>query len=139
MFSLVYMSTASPGFDESNVVDILRVARKRNGEIGVTGMLLFKDGSFMQALEGDEDVVRGLFSLIQTDPRHYGITIMLERQIEKREFPEWTMAFCNPDLLQPNDVKIFNDYLIDAEDKALGAGAPSLAKAFLKKFKHAIR
>ena len=58
-------------------------------------MLLYKDGNFMQALEGPDDAVRALFATIRSDERHRGVILLLEQQIEQRSFSDWTMGFQN--------------------------------------------
>jgi len=72
MFSLIYVSSAVTEFSKSELVDLLESCHANNANLGVTGMLLYKDGNFMQALEGNEDVVRGLHAKIALDPRHRG-------------------------------------------------------------------
>lgn len=58
-------------------------------------MLLYKDGNFMQALEGEEKTVRNLYNKIEADSRHRGSMILLKETIEERQFPNWTMGFRN--------------------------------------------
>ena len=53
-------------------------------------MLLYKDGNFMQAIEGDEDVVRALHARIALDPRHRGLITLLEGSVPERQFPDWS-------------------------------------------------
>ena len=65
MFQLVYLSSASQPFSEDDLVALLTQARQNNTAHGLTGMLLYKDGNFMQVLEGDEAEVRRLFHTIE--------------------------------------------------------------------------
>ena len=60
MFHLVYVSSAVRPFSKSELVELLNVTRDNNSRLGVTGMLLYRDGNFMQVLEGGEPVVRAL-------------------------------------------------------------------------------
>jgi hypothetical protein len=62
-------------------------------EQGVSGMLLYKDGNFMQLLEGEETVVRNLFEVITQDSRHRGTIVLLEEQISEPSFRDWSMGF----------------------------------------------
>ncbi len=64
MFFLVYVSSATRPFSGEDLRALLATCRKNNAELGVTGMLLYKDGNFMQVLEGDEEAVRGLYEKI---------------------------------------------------------------------------
>jgi Sensors of blue-light using FAD. len=48
MFFLVYVSSATRPFSREDLRVLLETCRKNNAELGVTGMLLYKDGNFMQ-------------------------------------------------------------------------------------------
>ncbi len=52
MFFLVYVSSAVVPFTPAALVDLLATSHKNNSKSAVSGMLLYKDGNFMQALEG---------------------------------------------------------------------------------------
>jgi Sensors of blue-light using FAD len=68
-----------------------------NGKIDVTGMLLYRAGAFLQALEGDERSVRGVFGRIEKDPRHAKVTVLRNHNSfgEGRIFGSWSMGFVN--------------------------------------------
>jgi hypothetical protein len=96
MVWLIYVSTATKPFSESGLLTLLNQSRTNNARIGVTGMLLYKDGNFMPALEGeDEDQVRRLYAKICTGPRHKGILTLLQGAEGNRAFPDWSMGFTN--------------------------------------------
>jgi hypothetical protein len=102
MFSLIYASSAVTEFSSSELVDLLAKCHQNNAELGITGMLVYKDGAFMQALEGDEDVVRALYAKIGLDRRHAGLITLLQGPVAERQFPEWSMGFRDlnaPDVL----------------------------------------
>ena len=58
MYSLIYVSIATKPFSAAELVDLLKHARRNNEKAEVTGMLLYKEGNFMQALEGEERRLR---------------------------------------------------------------------------------
>ncbi len=93
MLSLVYVSSATQRFSQAGLVELLEKARGKNAKLDLTGILLHKDSNFLQVLEGPDDAVRTLFHRIGTDPRHRGTLKLLERPINEREFPDWSMAF----------------------------------------------
>lgn len=93
MFYLIYVSNATRQFNSDHLLDILRVSRESNANVSVTGMLLYKNRSFMQLLEGPEEVVRELLEKIKEDPRHYGLMTLQEGTVPERHFPDWSMAF----------------------------------------------
>jgi len=81
---LVYVSSATLPFSGEDLRALLATCRENNAELGVTGMLLYKDGNFMQVLEGDEQAVRGLYARIAADPRHGGEITLQEGFSEGR-------------------------------------------------------
>lgn len=93
LFQIVYTSTASEDFDRAKLMDMLKGSVHRNTQAGITGLLLYKDGCFMQALEGEEEKVIALFSKISRDPRHHHVIPLLHERIERRYFPNSAMAF----------------------------------------------
>jgi hypothetical protein len=93
MFFLVYVSSAVVPFSPSDLADLLAKSHKNNSALGITGMLLYKDGNFMQVLEGEEKAVRTLYAKIGDDSRHRGVLTLLQGQVGEREFPDWSMGF----------------------------------------------
>ena len=93
MYFLVYVSTAVTWFSEAQLRTLLSSARFRNEAAGITGLLLYKDGNFMQALEGPQAVVRGLYQRIEGDRRHQGLLVLDSGAQEDRQFATWNMAF----------------------------------------------
>lgn len=89
----LYLSSATRKLDDRDLREILEISRSRNGEAGVTGMLLFHDGNFLQLLEGEADAVEQTWGRIKNDPRHRGILVMLDEARETRLFPDWSMGF----------------------------------------------
>ncbi len=94
-YYLIYISYETHPLAEVDLVHLLREARKRNEEIEVTGMLVYLDGKFLQILEGDKEVVRELYDKIAQDDRHQKPSIILEGNIEKRNFENWSMGFAH--------------------------------------------
>jgi lipopolysaccharide biosynthesis regulator YciM len=93
MFYLVYVSDAAEEVSKDDLLTILAESRDKNAEAGITGMLLYKDGSYMQVLEGEEDAVRALYARIRRDPRHRGVVTLVEGQADHRSFADWSMGF----------------------------------------------
>jgi hypothetical protein len=95
MIFLVYVSSAVKPFAESELLELLAKSVENNLNLGLTGMLLYKDGNFMQVLEGEEATVRALYTKIRRDPRHRGLLTLLEGPLKERQFPDWSMGFRN--------------------------------------------
>ncbi|MGI2257998.1 BLUF domain-containing protein [Shewanella sp. GXUN23E] len=93
LIQLIYISCATRLFREQELEGMVTNIRANNQKLGVTGMLLYRDGDFIQALEGPESVVNKLYQQILQDQRHTGIFELLVQIIEKREFADWSMGF----------------------------------------------
>ena len=89
----VYASRASAAFSEADIQDLLERARRKNAAHGITGMLLFIEGSFFQVLEGDAAPVDETFEAIARDARHDRVTQVIREPIAQRGFGEWSMGF----------------------------------------------
>jgi hypothetical protein len=88
-----YLSEASGPMSAEQLLALLHQCRGNNVSSGVTGMLLYGNGTFLQTLEGDEAVVDALIEKISKDPRHRRIHVLSRRTIERRRYAEWTMGF----------------------------------------------
>jgi hypothetical protein len=93
MFHVVYVSSSTQLFTKSDLQTLLHKARDKNTQLDLTGMLLYKDGNFMQVLEGKEEVVTKLVEIIKRDTRHKGFLELLRGTSEQRMFPNWSMGY----------------------------------------------
>lgn len=101
---LMYASRAAAGLDQEALSAILRQSRAANPVHGITGVLCYSEGVFLQVLEGGRDRVNRLYNRIVADPRHHGSEIMLYEEISERRFAGWAMgqvalSRLNPSLL----------------------------------------
>lgn len=106
LIQLVYVSSLQ-GEDESHIGAILQSCVARNAKNGITGMLLYSQGSFMQVLEGDATAVRETYDRICADPRHHLITLLVEEPVDERHFAAWSMGYKH---LQADDLRAFPQY-----------------------------
>ena len=74
------------------VADLLARSIANNRMTGVTGLLLFQRGWFLQVLEGPLEVVDDTFDRIRRDLRHTDIRTVADLPIAARAFGDWTMA-----------------------------------------------
>lgn len=95
-YSIVYISTAIADFGESDLVQLLRQARGFNEQAGITGVLMYGGGRFVQVLEGCPAAVRGLYARIEADPRHGRLEKLADGRVPRREYRGWHMGFAPP-------------------------------------------
>ncbi len=93
MYHLVYTSHATRPFGESDLIDLLQECRAFNRQHGITGMLLYIQGKFIQVLEGQKEDVAKLFNRIAADPRHHRVAVIVEGESKERIFKDWSMGF----------------------------------------------
>lgn len=97
MLQLVYTSVQTRPFSQQDLNKLLLKSRMRNVEAGLTGLLLFSKGTFLQVLEGGAAAVETTFEKILQDDRHTGISIIeRDETLENRKFGQWAMGFMNP-------------------------------------------
>jgi hypothetical protein len=113
IFHLVYVSTAARPMDDGALENLLVEARERNRREGITGMLVYCGGNFMQALEGSRQAVERIFASIKRDSRHRNVQMLLTFEDERRDFPDWSMGYSH----SPHPIKLegFRNLLTDGD------------------------
>lgn len=127
---VIYSSAAIAPFSESELTQMLALARSNNGRLGVSGMLLYHEGSFLQVLEGEPQVLEDLYAKIGKDKRHHRVVALLRRPVESRHFEDWRMGFASLKGL-PQNLPGFSDYLrLRGDPVESGNAAARLLAAF---------
>ena len=124
MIQTAYVSRAAETMTQENLLALLQQCLANNEAGGVTGMLLYGNDTFLQVLEGEESVLDTLVDKICKDPRHSNIHFLYRRQLEVRQYEDWSMSFRRvsaQDLPASGELSAFGaqdfnfDYLIDHE------------------------
>lgn len=94
---LVRLLYASRAVDTSAAaIDaILMQSRQSNPLCGITGILCYGGGIFLQAIEGGRMPVSELYGHIQKDLRHKDVVLLHYEEIAERRFGGWTMGQVN--------------------------------------------
>ncbi len=92
MFEIIYTSKRSFPFSSDELEALLAKARQSNEACGITGVLLYDRGAFLQVLEGEEAAVEATFDRIRADSRHCNIALLKRGYIERRRFASWRMG-----------------------------------------------
>jgi len=135
MITLVYVSSATKEMSEKDLLQILEKSRGNNSHREITGMLLYKGGNFMQALEGPPEQIAVLMERIERDPRHRNILVLLNKPLGERHFKDWTMGFSNLDkeAVLPHGT---NDFLGNSFTSDYFKNDPSQAQKLLMTFRN---
>ena len=116
LYHLGYVSTEAVKFSDEALVALLSEARTANTDRDVTGLLLYREGSFYQVLEGSEAAVMATFRDIEGDPRHKEVRVLFDGETDAREFADWQMGFLNLDGVDMDTLSGFSDFMTrDAE------------------------
>lgn len=89
----IYASAATAPLNRDELQALLARSRQSNAAAGLSGLLLYDDGSFFQVLEGPAGVVDALYARIEADLRHDHVTQIIREPIHRRAFGEWSMGF----------------------------------------------
>jgi hypothetical protein len=98
---LLYASRAAAAVDADMLTAILKKSRANNAASGVTGLLCFSAGIFLQVLEGGRLPVNKLYHRIAGDPRHTDVALLSYTEITERSFAGWSMGQVNLARLNP--------------------------------------
>lgn len=134
LVQLTYVSSESEKITPEILDKIIDSSVRHNTLHGITGVLLYSEGNFLQVIEGAESAIDETYARICNDPRHNKICLLSLEPIAKREFASWSMGLRH---IKPGDAEVHPDYAplfangFDAEK--LGQ-EPSLANKLIKQF-----
>jgi hypothetical protein len=93
LIQISYVSEASAPMSADQLLALLAQCRANNVSRELTGMLLYGNGTFLQVLEGDDEVVDRLVDTIAADTRHGRMQRLGRKTIAHRQYADWTMGF----------------------------------------------
>ena len=99
---LMYASRAADSVDQEALLAILRKSKAENAANGITGVLCFSGGIFLQLLEGGRQQVNTLYNRIAADKRHLDVVLLSYEEIGERRFAGWSMGQVNLSRLNPS-------------------------------------
>ena len=74
---------------------IMSSSRSYNMSNGITGILCYGGGIYLQAIEGGRTEVNKLYNHIIRDTRHTDVVLLHYQEIRERRFSGWTMRQVN--------------------------------------------
>ena len=93
LYEVLYVSTLAPGQPLGVVAEIAAQARVANGQLDITGLLIFDGQRFCQQLEGPKKQVLKLIERIRNDPRHINVEVLHHGPLAGRRFQHFSLAF----------------------------------------------
>ncbi|MFZ5482597.1 MAG: EAL domain-containing protein [Pseudomonadota bacterium] len=92
LHALIYVSRARQPMTAEALAQLQAEAATANRAAGISGCLIYREGCFMQLLEGQRERVQALYDRIRADARHGDCHLVLETPIAARAFRDWGMA-----------------------------------------------
>ncbi|WBU37528.1 BLUF domain-containing protein [Homoserinibacter sp. YIM 151385] len=93
MKSIVYSSRATAEMTSEALSSILETSRRNNERLGITGLMLYRRRRFFQLMEGPAADIDERLEVIERDSRHEQLHVHLSYDVERRQFPAWSMGF----------------------------------------------
>jgi hypothetical protein len=92
---LLYVSRAVDPDSPAATESILASSRAHNMHNGITGILCYGGGIFLQAIEGGRMQVNALYAQIVNDKRHRDVVLLDYQEVTERRFGGWSMGLVN--------------------------------------------
>jgi hypothetical protein len=118
---LLYVSRALDPDTSAATDSILSVAREHNMANGITGILCYGGGIYLQAIEGGRSQVNTLYGHIVRDKRHADVELLSYEEITERRFGGWTMGQVNLSklntsvVLKYSELPVLNPYAVSGQ------------------------
>ena len=99
---ILYFSNEAFAMNDDDLHALRDESLTNNSHFGVTGLLLYVDRIFVQAIEGPPAAIGQLITNIRQDERTKEVVEMFDRAIDTRAFPAWSMGFHSPGAAELN-------------------------------------
>ena len=106
---LLYVSRSAQPESKEVTESILSSARTFNMSNGITGILCYGGGIYLQAIEGGRTPVNQLYAQILHDKRHKDVVLLQYEEITERRFGGWTMGQVNLEKLNTSIVLKYSE------------------------------
>lgn len=93
MIQISYLSKSTRPLAPGDLLALLEQCQKNNAAHGITGVLFYGNGTFLQVVEGEAEDVDRLIANIGRDPRHAEVQLLARKHVEQRDYADWTMGF----------------------------------------------
>ncbi len=124
MRQLLYRSREAYALEPADMIRLLLDARAHNRGDRITGLLLYRDGAFMQLLEGEPARVDATYRRIHDDPRHVDIALLVDRVAHAPLMPGWNMGYAQAPV-SADGRSVFGGLRTEPEALVLLAAAPA--------------
>lgn len=135
LFQLLYLSRTRLDWTEPELAALTADAQERNARLGLTGLLLYGNGHFLQLLEGRRQPLLLTYDRIARDARHTDLQTLLDAATTRRTFPRWAMGLLNLEVAGEVDRDRFTRIVQGLPARQPAVTDPMLALRLLKEFR----
>lgn len=137
IITLSYISCARHRFSDDKLIALLEHCHSHNSKHNISGLLLYNGAStFLQVLEGEQDIVEQLYLRISTDKRHHRVNCISKKAIKERDFPDWKMGFRNLSKTPLTHIEGFSGFMQASDATSYLSEHAGFANTMLKHFKN---
>ncbi|WGK65097.1 BLUF domain-containing protein [Croceiramulus getboli] len=120
---LSYVSRQTHALSEEAIENMLQTCRRNNTASGITGILVYINGTFTQYIEGPEEKIDTLFEKIKRDRRHTQVIELFSGHSDERFYGNWSMAYKS---LRPEEAENITGYRPFVSDDYLSSPGKSI-------------
>jgi hypothetical protein len=102
---LIYISRARADIGYYDLRDIQEKSERNNSRDGISGILCYGNGLFLQILEGGRQAISTTYHRIAGDPRHTDPELVDFREVEQRLFTLWSMKVTDLGTQAPEKIR----------------------------------
>mgnify|MGYP003662900358 FL=1 len=110
MLTIAYASKETWPMTKPELLLLLQQCRSLNAQHGITGLLVYECGYFIQVIEGEENKIEKLYSNIKNDRRNKNVTTLVHKEINNRAFEGWSMGFANVTKQEQENLPAFSKF-----------------------------
>ena len=95
LVQLIYTSKKTQSMPLIDIMSMVEKAAENNAKADISGQLIFRDGRFLQLLEGPVEAVNRLYYHIIKDARHADPVLIHYGLAYSRLYEKWGMKYLN--------------------------------------------
>lgn len=127
LVQLVFASVATDSSAKA-VESIFKHGRAYNAGAGVTGVLCYGHGMFLEAIEGERSRVNRIYADVLKDAKHADVELLHFAEIVERDFANWSLGRVNLEKLTPSVILKYTTHLPLRPEQWSGASAIAFFK-----------
>lgn len=120
---------------EEELEELRRQSTTNNQNRGVSAILIYASGCFLQVLEGILVNLKVLFEKISEDPRHKDIRLLFFKRATSRIFPAWSFGAFGLDRHKQLEFEYLDEILRCFESSGLEGLDHSLVMSLIAEFR----